>query len=235
MRARLLSRLLLTAVLLAPMPLLAQLRYQAGQHYHNVPIAQASGLAPAGRIEVTEVFSYLCSGCNRAQRLAEEIKANLPADAAMTYVHAGFNQGWQMIQRVHVTAQLLGVADKNHARVFQGIWETGDFRFFDLATGKSVNPAPTIADAARFYAKGGGVTEAAFAQKAASPEADAAVKRIESLVRGWAVGATPTFVVAGRYRVEVGSVKTIEELHALFAYLIGQERARLKAAAAGKN
>src|SRR5690606_29115218 len=87
MSARLLPRLLLTAVLLLPTAALAQLRFQEGRHYNVVPTPQATGLAPAGKIEVTEVFSYICRGCYEAQGLVDEIKAKLPADAVLTYVH----------------------------------------------------------------------------------------------------------------------------------------------------
>lgn len=234
MSARLLPRLLLTAVLLLPTAALAQLRFQEGRHYNVVPTPQATGLAPAGKIEVTEVFSYICRGCYEAQGLVDEIKAKLPADAVLTYVHAGFNQGWPFFQRVHLTAQKLGIADRNHARLFTGIWETADFPFFDPATGRPRQTPPAVRDAARFYAKGGGVTEADFAKLATSPEIDAAVKRNDELIKGWQVGSTPSFVVAGRYRISMDSISTIDELHSLVGFLVGLERSRLQKQPAAK-
>lgn len=235
MIARLLPRLLLTAVMLIPTAALAQLRFQEGRHYTVVPAPQATGLAPAGRIEVTEVFSYICRGCFEAQELVDQIKAKLPADAALTYVHAGFNQGWPLFQRAHLTAQRLGIADRNHARMFTGIWESGDFPFFDPATGRPRQTPPAIRDAARFYARGGGVTEADFAKLAASPEIDAAVKRTEELIKGWQVGSTPSFVVAGRYRISMDAITSFDELTALVTHLVGQERGRLQKQPAAKK
>jgi protein dithiol oxidoreductase (disulfide-forming) len=228
------SGLMLLAVLLLPTPLLAQARFQAGHHYQVVATPEAAGLAK-GKIEVTEAFSYLCVHCFEAQGLVEQIRAALPADAAVTYVHAGFNQGWQLLQRAHITAQQLGIADRNHARVFAAIWETGELPFMDRTTGRPLQPAPTLRDVARFYVKGSAVTEAAFLAKANSAEVNDAVKRVDALIKGWQIAGTPGFVVAGRYRIEMGQLKTLEELNSLVGFLVGLERDRLKKAAAPKK
>jgi thiol:disulfide interchange protein DsbA len=235
MYARLLPRLLMVALLLAPTALLAQARFQEGRHYTVVPTPQTTGTVPAGRIEVAEVFSYVCGGCNQARQLVEQMKASLPPDAAFTYVHAGFNQGWQVFQRAHLTAQQLGIADRDHQRMFAAIWETGEFPYFDRTTGQRRQPAPTMEDAARFYAKGGGVTEAAFLKEAASARIDAAVKRTDALMKGWLVPATPTFVVAGRYLIKNDSVSTVDELRDLFGFLVALERSRLQKSAPAKK
>lgn len=233
MRARRTSHLLLMAILLLPTPLLAQLRFQEGRHFTTVPTPAISGTVPAGKIEVAEVFSYLCSHCFEAFPMAEKLKEGLPADAAFAFVHAALgHKDWQMMQRAHLTAQLLGIADRNHVRMFQAIWETGEFPFFDMKTGRPRATAPVIRDAARFYAKGGGVTEDEFVKKAASPEVEAAIARTEKLILGWQVGGTPTFVVAGRYRVDSSSVATVGELQSLINFLVGQERSRRQASAA---
>jgi thiol:disulfide interchange protein DsbA len=235
MSLRLLPRLLMIAVLLAPAPLLAQLRFEEGRHYNLVPTPQTSGTVPAGRIEVAEVFSYVCGGCYQAGAVVEQLKAGLPADAAFAYVHAGFNQGWELFQRAHLTAQQLGIADRDHGRLFTAVWETAEIPWLDPATGQRRQPGPTLQDMARFYAKGGGVTEAAFVAAATSPRIDAAVKRTDALIKGWQVPATPSFVVAGRYRIQNDSVSSIEELRDLFAFLVGLERSRLQRAAPARK
>jgi protein dithiol oxidoreductase (disulfide-forming) len=229
---RSLPRILLIAVLLIPMPLLAQLRFQEGRHYRQVAMPQATGLAPAGKIEVTEVFSYVCGGCNAYQAAVDQLKTALPADAALTFVHAGFQRGWDLFQRGHLTAQKLGVADRNHARLFTAIWQTAEFPFFDRATGQPRQPPPVVRDIARFYARGGGVTEADFAKTAMSPEITAAMARTDALVRGWQVPSTPALVVAGRYLINMDEMTSNEDVRALTSFLIGLERSRLKSATA---
>lgn len=221
-----LTRWLLVAVLLVPAPLLAQMRFQPGRHFVEVPVPQASGTLPAGKIEVAEVFSYVCGGCFQTQGVVKELAASLPADAAFAYVHAGFNTGWPLYQQAHLTAQQLGIADRNHARLFTAIWETGEVPHFDRATGQPRKPPPVMRDLARFYAEGGGVTEAGFLKQAASPQVKAAIARTDALIKGWQVGATPGFVVAGRYRILNDAVTSTPELKALLNYLVGLERNR---------
>jgi thiol:disulfide interchange protein DsbA len=197
-------------------------------------VPQATGLAPAGKIEVTEVFSYICAGCNGYQDQIEQLKAKLPADAVLNYVHAGFNTNWPVFQRAHLTAQQLGIADRNHARLFNAIWRTAEFPYFDPATGRPRNPAPVIRDFARFYAKGGGVTENDFAKRALEPGMDEAVKRTDALIRGWQIPSTPALVVAGRYRINLDAVSSSADLASLTNFLISLERTRLKKAAPAK-
>lgn len=230
----LLSGLLLAVVLLAPAPALAQLRFEEGRHYTVVPTPQPSGTVPAGRIEVTEVFSYVCGGCYQAQAMVESLKSTLPADATLTYVHAGFNQGWPLMQRIHLTAQRLGLAERNHERLFAAIWESGEFPYFDPATGQPRRPAPTAADAARFYAKGGGLSEADFIKAFNDAKTEAAVTHTDALIKGWQVPSTPSFVVAGRYRIENSSLSSVDDLRALITHLVGLERARLQRSAPAK-
>lgn len=225
---RLMPKALLLAVLLLPTPLLAQLRFQEGRHYSLVAVPQATGLAPAGKIEVTEVFSYICSGCNGYQDQVEQLKAKLPADAVLNYVHAGFNANWPVFQRAHLAAQQLGIADRNHARLFNAIWRTAEFPYFDPATGRPRNPAPVIRDFARFYAKGGGVTENDFAKRASAPEMEEVVRRTDALIRGWQIPSTPSLVVAGRYLINLDEISSSADLAALTTFLVGLERTRLK-------
>lgn len=230
-----LSRRLFTAsclALLAPAAS-AQFLWEEGRHYLRVGPLDPPDVPP-GKIAVTEVFSYVCGGCYQARDHVERIKSGLAADAAMTYLHAGFNPaaGWPMFQRAHCTAQALGIADANHHRLFSAIWETMEFPYIDRETRRLRRPLPTIEDAARFYAQSGDVTEAAFIARAASPEIAAAVSRGDSLVAGWKVPSTPSFVVSGRYLVNSAAMSDWPQLAQVLDYLIGLERVRLRSAAA---
>ena len=138
-------RLMLFALLALPLAAQAQLRWQEGQHYRTLPQPVPPSL-PAGKIEVTEVFSYGCIYCYRAKDQIRELAAGLPADAVMTYVHASFNpaEAWPMFQRAFYTAQSLGVAAAAHDQLFTAIWESGEFPLRDPNTGGIRKPLPTI-------------------------------------------------------------------------------------------
>ena len=115
-------RMLLILALLAPLPGMAQQRWIDGQHYQTLnPAAPTS--VPAGKIEVTEVFSYGCPFCFQAAPQIDKIKAALPADAVMTYLPASFipAEAWPMFQRAYLTAKALGIAGHAWPDVYRGV------------------------------------------------------------------------------------------------------------------
>lgn len=219
----------LLCLLLLPVAASAQLRWTEGRNYTLLqPAAPVS--VPPGRIEVTEVFSYGCIYCFRAQAEMQKLKEGLPADAVMTYVHASFvpSEGWPMLQRAFYTAQALGIAEATHDQMFTAIWETGEMPLLDVKTGRMRNPLPTLADAARFYQKYGFVKSDAFLKLAATKEIDAAVANAEQLIKLYKVSGTPTLVVNGRYRINNETLSTSLEQRQLIDFLIGVERRRLQ-------
>jgi protein dithiol oxidoreductase (disulfide-forming) len=219
---------LLLSLLLLPMGAQAQLRWQEGQHYKTLPVAVPPSV-PAGKIEVTEVFSYGCIYCFRAKDPMRELGAGLPADAVLTFVHASFNpaEAWPMFQRAFYTAQSLGVAAAAHDQLFTAIWETGEFPLRDPKTGGIRKPLPTLDDAAAFYQKYAGVNSASFLEQSKSKQVDDAVKRAEMLVGAYRVSGTPTLVVNGRYLVMNENLGNWGEMRQLVNFLVAQERRRL--------
>lgn len=222
------ARGLLLSLLLLPMAAQAQLRWQEGQHFKTLPQPVPSS-APAGKIEVTEIFSYGCIYCFRAKDPTRELAAGLPADAVLTYVHAAFNPGeaWPMFQRAFYTAQALGIAAATHEQMFVSIWETGEFPLRDPKTGGIRRPLPGIEDAAAFYQKYAGVNAASFLELAKSKQIDDAMKRADMLVEAYRVSGTPSLVVNGRYLVMNENLGNWAELRQMVNFLIAQERRRL--------
>ena len=68
--------------LLLGAPLTHAQEWTEGKHYFEIKPAQRPPDAPAGVVEVTEVFSYACIHCNRATPLMEKIKKSLPVERA---------------------------------------------------------------------------------------------------------------------------------------------------------
>jgi thiol:disulfide interchange protein DsbA len=226
-----LARVLLLIALILPLPAMAQLRWVEGRHYKKVD-GQPAENRP-GKIEVAEVFSYGCVFCYNAQANVERLKAGLPPDAYMAYVHASFipSEAWPMYQRAWYTAKAMGIGEANHIKMFAAVWETGEVPFKDK-TGRLRNPLPTIQEAARFYARTGKVKEADFLKTANSAAVNAQVARADGLVKAWGVGGTPSFVVNGRYLVNNDSVTAWPDIQSVINYLIGLERRRLQTAPA---
>jgi protein dithiol oxidoreductase (disulfide-forming) len=222
-------RLMVLALLLIGTPALAQLRWREGVHYSVIPDAAVARVgAPAGKIEVIEVFSYGCTYCNKARGDIARLAAGLPADAVMTYVHASFlpTEAWPMFQRAYYTARKLGIAEATHDAMFRAIWETGEIPLVDIATGTLRRPSPTIEDAAKFYARASKVTAAQFLQVAKSPEIDQAMQDADILVKQWRVPGTPSLVVNGRYMVANDVPYDVQSQ--ITNFLVSLERARQK-------
>jgi len=230
-----LARVLMLVVLFAPVPALAQLRWEEGRHYVTLTGA-APAAVEAGRIEVAEVFSYGCIHCYRAKDEMEKLRASLPADAVMTYVHASFlpSEGWPVFQRAWYTAQSLGIALAMHDQMFDAVWKTGEIPLLDPATGALRKPLPTINDIARLYARMSPVKAEDFLKLANSPQIDAEMQRADALVKSWRVPGTPGLVVNGRYLIDSASVSSWDELRQLTTFLVGRERQRLRLPAPAK-
>jgi len=226
-------RTLLTALLLAalaaPQAALAQLRWVEGRHYITLP-PNAAYTPPAGKIEVTEVFSYGCIACNQAYKPINKIKAALPADAVMNYVPASFipAEAWPMFQQAYLTAKALGIAESTHEMMFVAVWDTSEIPLVDRAAGRILQPLPTIEVAARFYSRHTPVKEAAFLEKARSFEIAQQMKRADELVKVWRIPSTPSLVINGRYLINNEAAGSWDGVQQLVLFLVSQERARLK-------
>jgi thiol:disulfide interchange protein DsbA len=177
-----------------------------GIHYFLIQPAQPTNVG-AGKVEVTEVFSYACPACNRFYPAVDKMRAALPANAEMTFVPAAFNQAedWPMFQRAFYTAQSLGIDKKTHDAVFDAVWKTGELAVVVPGTERLKVPAPTIQDAANWYAKAAGVTPQTFVNASNSFGVDTKTRQADEFIRKTQVDQTPTIVVNGKYRVTVPS------------------------------
>jgi thiol:disulfide interchange protein DsbA len=126
-----------------------------------------------GKIEVVEVFNFICPACARFEPLLSAWKRKLPADVRLTYVPADFNAQWQVYARAYMVAESMGLEDKTHEAVFNAI-------HLAHTLPSETDPADE-AKVAAFYAKYG---------------ADQKQFLLASGVEG-----TPTVIVDGKYRV----------------------------------
>jgi serine protease len=202
----------------------ADSRWVAGQHYFLINPAQPTGL-PAGKVQVIEIFSYACPGCNRFYPVADRLRASLPPYAVMEYLAASFrpDEDWPMFQRAYVTAQQMGIDERTHDAMFDAVWKSGELAVFDPATQHARHPPPSIADAAQFYAKAAGVKPEAFLATAGSFGVDVKVREADERIRNYAIGETPSIVVNGKYRLNPVSAGGYEETIDLVKWLVSQE------------
>jgi protein dithiol oxidoreductase (disulfide-forming) len=197
-----------------------------GQHYSLIQPPRPSAL-PAGKIEVTEIFSYACPGCNRFYPIADQLAASLPANAVLDYLPAGFrpDEDWLVFQRAYLVARELGVAQRTHDAMFDAVWKTGELAVYDQKLQRAKHPAPMITDAAKFYEHAAGIKPETFLATAGSFGIEVKIRQADDLIAAYGVAETPSIVVNGKYRLNPisagGDLQTVE----LVKYLVEKESA----------
>ena len=187
----------------------------AGTHYVEIPGGTPYEPA-AGKIEVAEVFGYTCPHCASFEPLLQGWKAQQPADVKVVAVPAPFGGYWIPYAKAYYAAEALGLADKTHPAMFNAIHV------------ERSQPLPTNAQIGAFYAKHGANAQQ-FASTMDSFSVNAKLKRAMQFITRSGVDATPTLVVAGKYRV---TGQSLEDNLRIAEHLIARERGAASAPAA---
>ena len=186
----------------------------AGTDYVEIP-----GGAPfqpgTGKIEVVEVFGYVCPACAAFQPLANDWKAKLPADVAFTYVPAPFGPEWIPYAKGFYVAESEGLVEQSHDALIHAIHVA--------QTMPGEGDAPEEADIAEFYAAYGADPKA-FLAKMNSFATNARVNRGKQFMIRSGVQSTPTLVVNGKYRVQG---KSFEDMLRIADHLVAMERSAM--------
>ena len=220
---RLALSLLAVAVLSMP-PGARGATWTEGTNYVRVAPPQQTTVA-TGKVEVMEVFSYGCPACNVFQPVMEKLRGALPPNAQLTFLPAAFNpqEDWPMFQRAFFAAQALGIVERTHQAMFDAVWKTGELGIMAPGSNRLKEPLPSIADAARFYARVAGVDPQKFLSMANSFGVDSKIRAADAQILAMHVDATPTLIVNGKYRVIRDSLQTNDQLIELVKYLVAKE------------
>jgi len=188
-----------------------------------VPVQRTS--VPAGKVEVMEVFSYGCVACNGFQPVMAALEHSLPANAQMVFLPASFlsQEDWPMLQRAYFTAQALGISARTHQAIFDAVWKTGELGITDPATRRLKSPLPSIEDAAKCYERLTGVKSAVFLATARSFNVELKMRAADTQVNAMQVPGTPCIVVNGKYRVNLDSMHSQDDVIGVVRYLVDKE------------
>ncbi len=215
----------LLAVLVTLLPAGARAAtWSEGTNYVRLTPAQQTTV-PAGKIEVMEVFSYGCPACNVFQPVMAQLRRALPPNAQLVFLPAAFNpaEDWPMFQRAYFAAQLLGVAERTHQAMYDAVWKTGELGTTVPGTAKLKDPQPSIADAARLYARVASVSPQQFLAMANSFGVDSKMRAADAQILAMQVDQTPTIIVNGKYRVKRDSLTSNDQLIELVKFLVAKE------------
>ncbi|UHQ23751.1 thiol:disulfide interchange protein DsbA/DsbL [Lysobacter sp. 5GHs7-4] len=187
---------------------------EAGRDY--VLIDDGRPYAPVkGKIEVVEVFGYTCPHCAHAQPAIDRWKAKLPKDVSFVPVAAPFGGYWQPYAKAYYTAQSMGLVAKTHDAVFKALHEEQSLPINNASSSEIAN----------FYARYG-ADAGKFAAAMDSQAIEDKLDSVRAFLTRSGVEGTPTFIVAGKYRVTGGS--SLEEVLRITDGLVAQERSRGK-------
>ena len=216
--------LLLTLTILALSAGARAATWTEGVQYSRIVPVQPTTV-PKGKVEVLEVFSYGCPACNAFQPVVEKLRHALPANAQLAFLPAAFNpsEDWPMFQRAFLAAQALGIAERAHQAMYDAVWKTGELGITQPGTNRLKNPLPSIADAARVYARVAGVDAQQFVAMANSFAIDGKMRAADAQIVAMHVESTPTLIVNGKYRVVRDELKDNDELIELVRYLVAKE------------
>jgi len=199
-------------------------RWVEGRNYSLLRPIQHTHVS-AGKIEVMEVFSYGCPYCNRFQPVMERLKKSLPANAQMVYLPASYStaEDWPTFQRAYFAAQALGIGDKTHQAMYDAVWKTGELAIIDPTTHRLKSPQPSLEDVARCYGRLTGVKPQDFLSTAHSFGVDTRIKAADAQVIAMQVPGTPCLVVNGKYRINMDTLGSDDDVIAIVVALVAKE------------
>ena len=178
--------------------------FEEGKHYFRID--QAAPPRSDGKIEVTVIFSYLCSHCNVLEPYVDAWVAKQDENIVVNRMHVNFGRAHELMARGYIVSEMTGVADQSHPAMMDAIWKKRQrFRSPD--------------DLADFYTQFG-VDKERFLSNFSSFAADSQLRRTEQNVRAWGVTGTPMIIVNRKYRVPNTAM-----VWDVVDYLIAEERA----------
>ncbi len=166
-----------------------------------------------GKIEVVEVFNFICPACARFEPLLNAWRKTISPDVRLTFVPADFNPQWRVYAQSYMVAESMGLDAKSHDALFDAI--------------HIAHTLPGEADkideskVAKFYGHYGADPKQ-FSEAMHSFAIDAKLTRAKQFLLASGVEHTPTIIIDGKYRV---NGKSDEDVLRITSQLITQERA----------
>ncbi|HEY0332277.1 MAG TPA: thiol:disulfide interchange protein DsbA/DsbL [Stenotrophomonas sp.] len=166
----------------------------------------------AGKIEVAEVFGYVCPACFRFQPALAPWKAGLPSDVNFVYVPALFGGTWDDYARAFYAAETLGVEAKTHDALYNAIHVEQRL--------KGERGRDSVEDISAFYAPYG-VDPKQFASTMGSFGVAAKTNRAKQFAQRSKISGTPSLIINGKYLVKGTSY---QDMLRIADHLIARER-----------
>lgn len=185
----------------------------AGQDYDA--IANPQPFEPLnGKIEVVEVFGYVCIHCAHFEPQFEAWQAKQAGDVRVTSLPAVFGGFWIPYARAYYAAQDLNVLKQSHAAMFNALHFAGELPIQNASDNEIAN----------WYAKYG-ANPAKFVLAMESDATNARLQKAYNWERNAQVPGTPCLIVDGKYLVKG---KSFDDTLRIVDALVAKEREAAK-------
>jgi len=198
-------------VMLLPLTVQSASIVEGFEYKRIVPAQQTQ--APAGKIEVVELFWYGCSHRYRFEPSLQKWLKNKPDDVVFRRIPAQLNKSWVIHAQAFYTAEALGVIDKMHEKLFDAIHKDR----------RKLNTVDAIA--ALFVENG--ISREKFDKAFNSFGVKTKMANARGMEQRYGAHSVPTIIVNGKYRSDAtmagGSHK---DLINVVNFLINKERTK---------
>lgn len=193
----------------APSPV----KYLEGRDYTLIE-TPVPALDPT-KIEVTEVFSYICPHCFRFEPLVEEWEKKQKPDVKLVQIHTQWSDLMKGYQRGFFTAETLKIKNKVQLEVFNRLHKDG-------------KPLDTPEAWADFFA-GYGINKQTALSTYNSFIVSGLMTQADTRTRAMKITSTPELVVDGRFKISTPASKDEGQAHQemlkIADFLVNQVRA----------
>ena len=113
--------LVITAVIAGHVQAQGLVPYQEGLHYAKIDKASA---VPGEKVEVVELFSYLCTHCATIDPYLNRWAAKAPDHVVFRRIPVVFGRSsWELYARGYVTAEIMGAPETAHTSMMDRLWK----------------------------------------------------------------------------------------------------------------
>jgi thiol:disulfide interchange protein DsbA len=212
--------LVVTTVVAGPVRAQGLVPYQEGLHYAKIDQASA---VPADKVEVVELFSYLCTHCATIDPYINNWAAKAPDHVEFRRIPVVFGRSsWELYARGYVTAEIMGAPEAAHTAMMDRLW-------------KEKKILRSLDEIAGFYAQFG-LDKDKFLSTARSFAVDGRLRKDQQLVRAYGITGTPSLVVNGKYRVSGNAaLPSFDAMLDVVDYLVEIEASKLRKASAAAD
>ena len=212
-RTLLISLMALIASMTVSAPIAAE-NYVEGVHYEAIDSPVKTGLEGEQplKVEVVEVFSYMCIHCYSFDPLLKLWEQNKAEQAVFNRLPAVFSADWELMARAFYTAEILDVSEQMHEPLFEAIHkQPKNLRDEDIM--------------AALFLEHAEIPAAEFTESFNSFFVRSRVMQARAKGRAYGITGVPVMIVNGKYRVGGRMAGSNEAMLDVVDFLVRRELA----------